>query len=85
MPIAGLWRALPPPQRRAYPPLPSRNPPAHNPPATRPPPLALPPQKECGLHSGNVVQSAAEQAERESAPDLWQGGAVETLSKQQMG
>ena len=26
---------------------------------------------ECGLHAGNVVQSAAEQAEKETARDLW--------------
>lgn len=39
--------------------------------------------KECGLHSGNVVQSATEQAKAEAA-DLWQSGSVEALSKQQL-
>jgi len=40
--------------------------------------------KECGLHSGNIVQSAAEQAgaEAEAVPDLYTtGGVVEALSK----
>ena len=39
--------------------------------------------KECGLHSGNVVSSAAEQAAREAAPDLWAGAgsAVAALDK----
>jgi adenylyl-sulfate reductase (glutathione) len=40
--------------------------------------------KECGLHSGNVVESAAEQAARDAAPDLFVAGAVELLSKQQL-
>lgn len=39
--------------------------------------------KECGLHSGNVVQSEGEQAKEEQR-DLWQGGAVEALSKEQL-
>ncbi|KAL3157036.1 hypothetical protein ABBQ38_001284 [Trebouxia sp. C0009 RCD-2024] len=39
--------------------------------------------KECGLHSGNVVESAAEQA-KEDQRDLWQEGAVEALSKEQL-
>nr|AAC26855.2 5'-adenylylsulfate reductase [Ulva intestinalis] len=36
--------------------------------------------KECGLHSGNVVDSAEAEAKAE-APDLWTGGAVEALDK----
>ena len=41
--------------------------------------------KECGLHSGNVVQSAAEQAHSESLRDLWDtDAAVEQLSKEQL-
>ena len=39
--------------------------------------------KECGLHSGNVVQSAAEQAKAE-VQDLFQDSSVEALSKQQL-
>ena len=39
--------------------------------------------KECGLHSGNVVKSAAEQAKDEQR-DLWQEGVVEALSKEQL-
>ena len=39
--------------------------------------------KECGLHSGNVAQSATEEAKAE-ATDLWTGGAVEALSKDQL-
>lgn len=39
--------------------------------------------KECGLHSGNVVQSAAEQA-KDDQRDLWQEGAVEALTKEQL-
>ena len=39
--------------------------------------------KECGLHSGNVVESAAEQA-KDDQRDLWQEGAVEALSKEQL-
>ena len=39
--------------------------------------------KECGLHSGNVVQSAADQA-RDELPDLWPSGPVEALSRQQL-
>ncbi|KAK9810382.1 hypothetical protein WJX72_009782 [[Myrmecia] bisecta] len=39
--------------------------------------------KECGLHSGNIVQSAAEQAEQEVA-DLWADGPVEALSRAQL-
>lgn len=44
-------------------------------------------QKECGLHSGNIVDSAAAQAqaeERAKAPDLWNtsnGSKVVSLSK----
>lgn len=41
--------------------------------------------KECGLHSGNVVQSAAEQAKREAVRDLWDADAlVEVLSREQL-
>jgi adenylyl-sulfate reductase (glutathione) len=41
--------------------------------------------KECGLHSGNVVQSAAEQARTESLPDLWDGDEhVENLTREQL-
>lgn len=36
--------------------------------------------KECGLHSGNVVDTAESDAKAE-APDLWVGGAVEALDK----
>eukprot|EP00891_Asterochloris_glomerata_P000917 jgi/Astpho2/917/e_gw1.00016.86.1_t len=39
--------------------------------------------KECGLHSGNVVASAAQQA-KEEATDLWPTGPVEALSKDQL-
>ena len=31
--------------------------------------------KECGLHSGNIVDSAADQAAKEGAPDLWGAGS----------
>eukprot|EP00884_Botryococcus_braunii_P009734 jgi/Botrbrau1/18762/Bobra.0386s0084.1 len=37
--------------------------------------------KECGLHSGNVVLSAAEQAAGKEEQDLWAGGAVRALTK----
>jgi len=39
--------------------------------------------KECGLHSGNIVTSAAEQAgeEAKKTPDLYLNSAVEALSK----
>lgn len=42
--------------------------------------------KECGLHSGNVVQSAADQAEKEAARDLWAdaSSAVERLTRAQL-
>lgn len=40
--------------------------------------------KECGLHSGNVVLSAAEQAAGEGVQDLWPSGAVVALSKEQL-
>ena len=42
--------------------------------------------KECGLHSGNVVQSAAEQAEKEATRDLWAdaSSAVERLTREQL-
>lgn len=41
--------------------------------------------KECGLHSGNVVESAAEQAQREAERDLWDTDAhVEALSREQL-
>ena len=41
--------------------------------------------KECGLHSGNVVQSAEEQAGKEAAaPDLYTTKAVEGLSKDRL-
>lgn len=39
--------------------------------------------KECGLHSGNVGQSATEEAKAE-ATDLWTDSAVEPLSKEQL-
>lgn len=39
--------------------------------------------KECGLHSDNVVESAAEQA-KEDVRDLWQDGQVEALTKEQL-
>ena len=39
--------------------------------------------KECGLHSGNVVQSAADQA-KEEVQDLYQNGPVEAVSKDQL-
>lgn len=39
--------------------------------------------KECGLHSGNVVDSAAEQA-KDDLRDLFQDGSVEAVSKQQL-
>ncbi len=39
--------------------------------------------KECGLHSGNVVRSASEQA-RDELPDLWPSGPVEALSRDQL-
>ena len=39
--------------------------------------------KECGLHSGNVVASAAQQA-KEEAVDLWPTGPVEALSREQL-
>lgn len=39
--------------------------------------------KECGLHSGNVVQSAADQA-KEEVQDLYQNGPVEAVSKEQL-
>jgi adenylyl-sulfate reductase (glutathione) len=40
--------------------------------------------KECGLHSGNVVQGAVDQAGQEAA-DLFAGGAVEALSSAALG
>lgn len=39
--------------------------------------------KECGLHSGNIVQSASDQADEEQK-DLWPEG-VEALSKDALG
>jgi adenylyl-sulfate reductase (glutathione) len=40
--------------------------------------------KECGLHSGNIMNSAAEQAAQEQ-PDLFTGsGNVETLTKEEL-
>ena len=39
--------------------------------------------KECGLHSGNVVESASEQAKAE-VQDLFQDTSVEAVSKQQL-
>ena len=39
--------------------------------------------KECGLHSGNVVDSAAEQA-KDDLRDLFQDDSVEAVSKQQL-
>lgn len=39
--------------------------------------------KECGLHSGNIINSATEQAQQE-AKDLYVAGNVETLSKDQL-
>lgn len=40
--------------------------------------------KECGLHSGNVVTSAADQAEQEGQRDLWPSGPVEALNHEQL-
>jgi adenylyl-sulfate reductase (glutathione) len=41
--------------------------------------------KECGLHSGNIVESAEGQAAAEAAaPDLYTSSAVEALSKDQL-
>jgi adenylyl-sulfate reductase (glutathione) len=40
--------------------------------------------KECGLHSGNIVESAADQAAQEAAPDLFATGGVEALSQTQL-
>lgn len=40
--------------------------------------------KECGLHSGNIVTSAADQAQEEVQADLWPSGPVEALSKEQL-
>ena len=41
--------------------------------------------KECGLHSGNIIQSAEGQAAAEkNAPDLYTSSAVETLSKDRL-
>ncbi|CAL8460549.1 g78 [Coccomyxa elongata] len=41
--------------------------------------------KECGLHSGNVIDSAGEQAQREAERDLWDADAhVEALSRDQL-
>ena len=37
-----------------------------------------------GLHSGNVVQSASEQAAEEDVRDLWPSGPVEALSHEQL-
>lgn len=39
--------------------------------------------KECGLHSGNIVISASEQAAEEQR-DLWTNGDVEKLSKDEL-
>jgi hypothetical protein len=38
------------------------------------------PQKECGLHSGNI-SSASGDEERSEAADLWPSGAVAALDK----
>ena len=40
--------------------------------------------KECGLHSGNIIQSAAEQGTEETLQDLWRSGAVEALTRQEL-
>lgn len=41
--------------------------------------------KECGLHSGNVVASAAEQAQQEAVRDLWDSDSnVRQLSHDQL-
>ena len=41
--------------------------------------------KECGLHSGNVVASAAEQAQQEAVRDLWDSDSnVQKLSHDQL-
>ena len=41
--------------------------------------------KECGLHSGNVVASAAEQAQQEAVRDLWDSDSnVQQLSHDQL-
>jgi adenylyl-sulfate reductase (glutathione) len=40
--------------------------------------------KECGLHSGNIVTSAAEQGGEEAQKDLWPSGPVQALNHQQL-
>ena len=40
--------------------------------------------KECGLHSGNIVQGAVDQAREEAVRDLFQSNNVESLSKEQL-
>lgn len=42
-----------------------------------------PPQKECGLHSGNISAASGGEEAQESA-DLWPSGAVAALDKQQL-
>ncbi|GAB4818447.1 hypothetical protein N2152v2_005493 [Parachlorella kessleri] len=41
-------------------------------------------QKECGLHSGNIASLSQNGSETQEVADLWTGGAVEALSKQQL-
>jgi adenylyl-sulfate reductase (glutathione) len=41
--------------------------------------------KECGLHSGNIVQGAVDQAKEEAVRDLFQSKNVESLGKEQLG
>ena len=40
--------------------------------------------KECGLHSGNIVTSAAEQGAEEAQKDLWPSGPVQALDHAQL-
>jgi hypothetical protein len=48
-------------------------------------PLFNDPQKECGLHSGNISASSGDEQSSEPSADLWQTGAVAALDKQQVG
>ena len=40
--------------------------------------------KECGLHSGNIVTSAAEQGAEDAQKDLWPSGPVQALDHNQL-
>lgn len=40
--------------------------------------------KECGLHSGNIVTSAAQQGAEEAHKDLWETGPVQRLDHSQL-